>query len=148
MSSRSSLTSSSNSSADSGRTIREGHRGRNGGRMVEPQRAVSPTASSTSRSSARWRKGRRADPSACPTPSMTDLVRSRTTSPVPSPTMSAPGSPTPPSHTDSEQMVIYFSRPPRTANLYRGPFNWHDLKQKFSLDNAAVRSYVCCVPEC
>lgn len=140
MSSRSSLTSSSNSSVDSGRTIREGYRGRNGGRMVEPQKAASPTTPSMNGSSVSRRRDRRADLSACPTPSMTDLAPSRTMSPVHSPAMSAPGSPTPSSRTDSEQMVIYFSRPPRTANLYRGPFNWHDLKQKFSLDNAAVRS--------
>ncbi len=135
MSSRSSA-SSGNTSSDSGKTIRGKD---NRSSKVNSEKAVSPTPSVTNGFFIGKQEGRRADLSAHPTPRATDGDRSRTLSPMPSPSISVtPSSPTSSLRSESDRILIHYVHPPKSAKLCQGPYTWQDLQRVFDLDNETV----------
>ena len=132
LSSRSSTTSSGSSTT---RTIRSrlDH-----GRLTDDRKVESHHNESS--------MGRRGLLTPDPTLSTLDGSRSETETPTDSQSMLVvPSSPTLSSRSNGEKCLIYFSKPPRSANIRRGPFSWSDLQQKFSLDEQTVRNSRCCL---
>lgn len=127
-------TSSGNSSADSGKTIR-GKDSRS--RKVNSEKMVSPTPSATNGFFIGKRESRRADLSGHPTPRTTDGDRSRTLSPAPSISVT-PRSPTSSLRSEREIILVHFTEPPKAAILRQGPYAWLDLQRIFSLDDDTV----------
>ncbi|KAK2466093.1 hypothetical protein APHAL10511_001735 [Amanita phalloides] len=127
-SSSTSSTTSANSSADSSRTIRSRP---DRGRAVDVRRLTSPR--SISSMEADLFPGQIVSTSEGSRSRTQSLARSQTTSVAPSSPRSSSSR-----TTNESSWLIYFSKPPKSANLHRGPFSWGDLRHIFSLEDQTV----------